>query len=737
MSCVFRAALPLLALLALILSTGPAAATMVVPMPDAALAAQADAIVQGRVAKIASHWDPQQARIFTTIDITVEEVLKGEVAEPEITLTQQGGTVAGVHAWVHGSPEFHQGEKVVVFVSEAPDGTLRATHLFQGKFSVTVDPYLFEELAHRDPNPGGVHAMPTPGGRRPVDSWKLRDLKDSIRGWAAHDMRRKRLRPSASVSADTLSATAPTFTFMTFASRFFEPDEGRAVTIVTDRRGEVRTPGGAFEEVRAALNVWSSVPASSLELRDGGLGDAAGLAYDGVNSVSFRDPLSQIDPPSGCSGTLAIGGFFRTLEQKVVNGKNFWRIVDADVAIADGWQGCGFYESRNNMAEVITHELGHVIGFGHNLNNAATMAPIAHFDGRGAWLHADDIAGLVFAYPGNGSAPQAETFMLQVTREGAAGTVTSTPSGVSCGTDCAHTYDSGAAVTLNAIVPSGSSFTGWSGACSGTGPCVVTMAGHRWVTATFAAVPAAPPGRADLRVATVSEPPASALRGGRFTASETVTNAGTAGANSSRTRYYLSTTGTRGAGDVLLGGSRLVSTLGVGAEAVGTITVTVPSTAPVGTYRLLACADDTKVVNESDETNNCRASAGSIVIGQADLVTATVSNPPASIRRGTAFSVDDTVRNQGNAAAGASTTRYYLSLDDARDTADRMMIGSRAVGSLAPGATSAGSANVVIPSTLTPGTYHVLACADDVARVVESGGANNCRASATRVAVTQ
>ena len=69
-------------------------------------------------------------------------------------------------------------------------------------------------------------------------------------------------------------------------------------------------------------------------------------------------------------------------------------------------------------------------------------------------------------------------------------------------------------------------------------------------------------------------------------------------------------------------------------------------------------------------------------------------------------------------------------------TADRMMLGSRVVGALSPGATSAGTVNVVIPSTLTPGTYFVLACADDVARVKEAGGANNCRASATAVSVT-
>ena len=40
----------------------------------------------------------------------------------------------------------------------------------------------------------------------------------------------------------------------------------------------------------------------------------------------------------------------------------------------------------------------------------------------------------------------------------------------------------------------------------------------------------------------------------------------------------------------------------------GTMSVTIPPATPPGNYFLLACADDTLQVMESDETNNCRAS---------------------------------------------------------------------------------------------------------------------------------
>jgi hypothetical protein len=80
----------------------------------------------------------------------------------------------------------------------------------------------------------------------------------------------------------------------------------------------------------------------------------------------------------------------------------------------------------------------------------------------------------------------ASTFALSVTRTGTgSGTVTSNPSGINCGSTCTTNYSSGTSVTLTAAAASGSSFAGWSGACSGTGNCTVSMTASRSVTATF------------------------------------------------------------------------------------------------------------------------------------------------------------------------------------------------------------------------------------------------------------
>jgi hypothetical protein len=54
---------------------------------------------------------------------------------------------------------------------------------------------------------------------------------------------------------------------------------------------------------------------------------------------------------------------------------------------------------------------------------------------------------------------------------------------------CTHTARHGNQLTLNANPRSGSAFAGWSGACTGTGQCVLTMDQDRAVTATFTLLP--------------------------------------------------------------------------------------------------------------------------------------------------------------------------------------------------------------------------------------------------------
>jgi uncharacterized repeat protein (TIGR02543 family) len=66
------------------------------------------------------------------------------------------------------------------------------------------------------------------------------------------------------------------------------------------------------------------------------------------------------------------------------------------------------------------------------------------------------------------------------------GMVRSSPAGIECGTTCEASFAQGTVVSLTATAAAGSTFEGWSGACTGTAiTCQVTMSEARSVTATF------------------------------------------------------------------------------------------------------------------------------------------------------------------------------------------------------------------------------------------------------------
>jgi uncharacterized repeat protein (TIGR02543 family) len=78
------------------------------------------------------------------------------------------------------------------------------------------------------------------------------------------------------------------------------------------------------------------------------------------------------------------------------------------------------------------------------------------------------------------------TFTLSVSRTGQ-GTVTGT--GISCGTDCSEVFTSTTTAVLTATPAAGYTFSGWSGACTGTGTCSVLMSQARSVGAVFTLIP--------------------------------------------------------------------------------------------------------------------------------------------------------------------------------------------------------------------------------------------------------
>jgi hypothetical protein len=99
-----------------------------------------------------------------------------------------------------------------------------------------------------------------------------------------------------------------------------------------------------------------------------------------------------------------------------------------------------------------------------------------------------DVVGYTAVVGGTLPPPPTSGPTLTVTKAGTGGgTVTSAPTGISCGSDCTQAYQSGTVVILSAAADPASIFDGWSNCSSvdSDGRCTVTLSADTTVTASF------------------------------------------------------------------------------------------------------------------------------------------------------------------------------------------------------------------------------------------------------------
>jgi hypothetical protein len=182
----------------------------------------------------------------------------------------------------------------------------------------------------------------------------------------------------------------------------------------------------------------------------------------------------------------------------------------------------------------------------------------------------------------------------------------------------------------------------------------------------------------------------------------TMRNTGSDSMPASSTALYLSRDTLPGEGDVRLG-AVAAGALAPGASAAAHSDL---PAAGIGTYYLLACADDTGAAAEISETDNCLASPNTITVAVTAAAPATVSVSPRPIHAGARLAIDYELRGRGGRAA-VSLRLARQGGGVAKLAGDRATLPRAGAGQLSH---VRRRLHRLAPKSLRPGRYHVIAC---------------------------
>ncbi|HYC78950.1 MAG TPA: hypothetical protein VEI02_15090 [Planctomycetota bacterium] len=121
-----------------LLCAAPAQCTILIKQDLKDLTAGAKAVVRAKVLSKTAGWDAERRFIWTTYELAVVDVWKGDVG-PRLVLKELGGETGTTGMRVAGAPEYAVGQDVVTFLHVDPLGNWRTLGWTQGKAVVAPD----------------------------------------------------------------------------------------------------------------------------------------------------------------------------------------------------------------------------------------------------------------------------------------------------------------------------------------------------------------------------------------------------------------------------------------------------------------------------------------------------------------------------------------------------------------------------------------------------------------------
>jgi PKD repeat protein len=404
----------------LMIAAAAARATTIVMPTDEQLITKSPVIVTGTV--LSTTTVNRNGSIFTEAAVSVANSLRGNVTGT-ITVREMGGEADGRFTKIFGAAEFKAGERVLLFLEPSPQGGYRTMDLFVGKLTEGRE-LNGRRLWLRDDI--GADVVLLNQDFEPVSAKNVQRDAVAFETFVGERVAGRAGRGNYGIEnpvlANDSSGHGPQENFTLLSEphvyRWGRFDSGSSAAWYS---GGTQTgyTGGGVNELTTAMSSWTSYSQAKILYTYAGVRNSSfgGLnAPNGVNEVLFNDPLNEVsgtyNPSTG--GVVGVGGY------NGVSGSSSWtapfnadashsagtqsaaNISEGNLVIQDGVTPSGGISSTR-LAEIIAHEFGHTLGFGHSADSSALM--YAYVTGLGPSLRPDDQLAARWLYPNGNVTP--------------------------------------------------------------------------------------------------------------------------------------------------------------------------------------------------------------------------------------------------------------------------------------------------------------------------------------------